>query len=63
MRRYTAKELRALPTRLSCGQIDDLKVEDTDEFGPYRVWLEHGYKVSHERLINGAWVIVMEYLG
>ncbi len=63
MRQYTVEELEAMPT-LAVGQADDLKVDTGEE----RVWLsrcgaEDGqiYRIGHEHLIDGRWVVVSEY--
>ena len=65
--KYTAKQLRAMPTR-SVGQADDLKVETST----MRVWIsrctvEDGEpfddKVTVERLRNGRWEVADEYQG
>jgi hypothetical protein len=67
MTRYTAAELRDLPT-LSQGQADDLKVQD----GKIRVWLsrmtvEDGMpyddQITIEQLVNGRWITIEEYPG
>ncbi len=65
MRRYTASELRELPT-LATGQADSLKVDT----GAHRVWIcrvgiEDGMPyddgVTVEELQDGRWVTVEEY--
>jgi hypothetical protein len=67
MRRYTADELRDLPT-LSVGQADDLKVDT----GTRRVWLGrcgvadgaiYDNQVTVERLEDGKWILSECYEG
>lgn len=67
MNRYTADELRDLPT-LAQGQADDLKVHD----GHIKVWLSrmtvedgmpYNDQITVEHLIGGRWITVDEYAG
>ena len=67
MVRYTAGELRDLPT-LSVGQADDLKIDD----GTTRVWLcrcgvadgmPYNDAITVERLKDGRWITVDTYPG
>jgi hypothetical protein len=67
MPRYTADELRSLPT-LSVAQADNLKIDT----GTERVWLSrcgvedgepYDDKITVERLRGGRWVTVEEYPG
>ena len=67
MRRYTARELSAMPT-LAIGQVDDLKIDT----GTVRVWLsrcgpEDGEpyrdKVTVEFLWGDGWDVEEEYQG
>ena len=68
MLRYSAKDLRAMPT-LAVGQADDLKVDD----GEVRVWLSrcgpedgepYRNKVSVESLLPpGRWIVTHTYRG
>lgn len=67
MKRYTADELRNLPT-LATGQADDLKVDTGDT----RVWLcrcgvadgmPYENAISVESLVDGQWVDVEMYRG
>ena len=69
--RYTAQELKAMPT-LSTGQADDLKIEDEDTDGPYRVWLSrcgvedgepYPNKVTIERYDGDRWYDAQTYPG
>lgn len=67
MKRYTASELRDLPT-LSVSRADNLKIDT----GTIRVWLcrcgvEDGMPyndaITVERLVNGRWVTIAQYEG
>jgi hypothetical protein len=67
MPRYTADELRSLPT-LSVAQADNLKIDT----GTERVWLSrcgiedgepYDDKITIERLRGGRWVTIEEYPG
>lgn len=67
MPRYTADELRDLPT-IEQGQADDLKVRDGDT----KVWLSrmtvedgmpYNDQVTIERLVDGRWITIDEYAG
>lgn len=72
LKRYTANELRDLPT-LATGQADNLKLEFTDPYhGEVRVWLsrcgvEDGMPyddiITIENLAEGRWVQVDQYPG
>lgn len=67
MNRYTADELRDLPT-LTAGQADSLKVDN----GHIRVWLSrmtvedgmpYNDQVTVEHLVDGRWITIDEYPG
>lgn len=66
MKKYTLKELKALPT-LCIGQTDDLKIEVANK----RVWLSrlttelkgvpYNNQVTVEKYIDGEWIIEEQY--
>ena len=67
MTRYTARELKDLPT-LAQGQADNLKIDT----GTERVWLcrcgiadgmPYNNAITIERLIDGRWQTVQQYPG
>lgn len=68
MRKYTLKELQAMPT-LVVGQADNLKIDDPEE--GIRVWLSrctvadgesYDHKVTvEERDLQGLWVEAYTY--
>ncbi len=65
--KYTAKELKKLPT-ISSGQFDNLKIDD----GRNRIWLcrcgiadgmPYNNQITHEKLIDGRWEEMEKYAG
>ena len=67
MRKFTAKELEAMPT-LNSGHFDDLKVDGNNT----RIWLSRcgivdGAKFDNlvvvESFKNGYWIVTEEYQG